>query len=327
MNSTTRQCPPRCGWVWIACCSYFTWLAMPAAGTVVKLDTVEGDIFVDLFEEQTPATVANFLNHATSGRYDNSFFHRSVPGFVLQGGGFVVSQVDPLAVDNVPTDAPVPNEPGISNLRGTIAMAKLGGNPDSATSQWFFNLDDNSQNLDNQNGGFTVFGEVLGNSMQVVDAMAAYPTFPFNSPFSEIPLRDYTTEDFLSCGQSPLGVCPNGNHTLMVRGIDLLPDFNADDRIDELDRIVLSNNLGLQNGATLADGDGDGDGDVDGDDFLHWQRYLGYTVPTSATAAAATAVPEPRAALLFGAGLLLMLCWRGTLRSSVDSVIARSSPS
>jgi cyclophilin family peptidyl-prolyl cis-trans isomerase len=89
------------------------------------------------------------------------------------------------------------NEPGISNLRGTIAMAKRPGDPNSATSQWFINLADNSELLDDQNGGFTVFGEVTGNGMDVVDAIAALPVWNAGSPcfgcspLTELPLRDY----------------------------------------------------------------------------------------------------------------------------------------
>ncbi len=109
---------------------------------------------------------------------------------MVQGGGFTVND---FSAEPVPTDDPVQNEFSAqrSNLRGTIAMAKLGGDPNSATSQWFFNLSDNSANLDNQNGGFTVFGEVLSETdLQTVDAIAAIPVFNgtnINPAFTNLP--------------------------------------------------------------------------------------------------------------------------------------------
>jgi cyclophilin family peptidyl-prolyl cis-trans isomerase len=119
-----------------------------------------------------------------------------VPGFVVQGGGFKVTAGSPIKIDNVTQFAAVVNEPKPSgttvpnNVRGTIAMAKLGSDPNSATNQWFFNLADNSENLDNQNGGFTAFGRVLGNGMAAVDAMAAVPRFGYSSPFDTVPIRN-----------------------------------------------------------------------------------------------------------------------------------------
>lgn len=178
--------------------------------TGVRITTVLGSIDVALYTQATPITVANFLNYVDSGRYvitdPNTgepapiFFHRSVPNFVIQSGGFLATTepghpdiVQPTAVAQF---SPIQNEPGISNLRGTLAMAKIAGSADSATSQWFINLADNSATLDTDSGGFTVFGRVLGNGMSVADAIAALPIFNFASPFDTLPLRDYTSADF-----------------------------------------------------------------------------------------------------------------------------------
>lgn len=165
-----------------------------ASATVVEFQTVLGSFEVNLFDNATPATVENFLDYVNNGAYSNAVYHRSAAGFVIQGGGFAYNIASPL--DSIPTNAPVANEPELSNVRGTIAMAKLGGDPNSATSQWFINLADNSANLDGQNGGFSVFGQVVGNGMDVVDAIAALPTYDFNAPFDDLPLRNYSASDF-----------------------------------------------------------------------------------------------------------------------------------
>ena len=163
-------------------------LAFPVSGwaSVVRMETSRGIIEVQLFDTEAPLTVANFLAYVSSGAYNNSFFHRSVPGFIIQGGGY--SAV--ASVPAIPANPPVVNEfsPSRSNLRGTIAMAKLGGNPNSATNQWFFNLADNSANLDNQNGGFTVFGRVIGQGMAVVDDIAALPTVNAGGALANLPI-------------------------------------------------------------------------------------------------------------------------------------------
>ena len=171
----------------------------PALATNVIMQTPFGAVEIELFDEEAPQTVANFLRYVNDGDYVNSFIHRSVPGFVVQGGGFTF--VEGAAVP-VPTDPPVINEPGISNLRGTVAMAKVSGDPNSATSQWFFNLADNSGNLDNTNGGFTVFGQVTGNGMDVIDQIAALQIWNGGGALGELPLIDYpgtgaVTEDHL----------------------------------------------------------------------------------------------------------------------------------
>ena len=144
----------------------------------VQIHTTAGDVNVDLFDDQAPQTVQNFYNYANSGAYDNSIFHRLASGFVLQGGGFKYNDkvnadstatppitASPASITEILTNPAVKNEfdgTNRSNLAGTIAMAKLGGDPDSATNQFFFNLANNSSNLDNQNGGFTVFGRLIG---------------------------------------------------------------------------------------------------------------------------------------------------------------------
>ena len=162
-----------------------------AGNTIVRFDTTLGDIDVELFDTATPLSVTNFLTYVTSDRYDGTFLHRSEADFVVQGGGFSLTP-DIFNISIVPQDPPVLNEPGISNVRATIAYAKLPGDPDSATSQWFFNLVDNSANLDVQNGGFTVFGQVINNTMAVVDAIAGLDVVNAGGGFTSVPVLDLT---------------------------------------------------------------------------------------------------------------------------------------
>ena len=159
-----------------------------------------GVVNVLLFDQEgtgAPESVANFLNYAEDGDYAGSIIHRSVPGFIIQGGGFAVDPATDFSADletdlerivEIPADDPVTNEfsPQRSNTRGTLAFAKLGNDPDSATNQWFFNLGNNADNLDNQNGGFTVFGEVLTDEdLTTVDAIASLPDFDVRTLFPE----------------------------------------------------------------------------------------------------------------------------------------------
>ena len=179
---------------WFAIAAAMAALFSPAVNaTIVQFQTVLGPFEVNLYDQSTPATVANFLAYVNAGAYDNVVVHRVVGGFVVQGGGFTYEGTEALA--DVLRNAPVVNEPKFSNVRGTIAMAKLSGDANSATNQWFINLGDNSANLDVQNGGFTVFGQVTGSGMDVFDAINALPRFAFASPFEAIPLRDYTAQN------------------------------------------------------------------------------------------------------------------------------------
>jgi cyclophilin family peptidyl-prolyl cis-trans isomerase len=137
----------------------------------VRFSTSKGDIDVALYATATPQTVSNFLNYVNRGDYSDSVIHRSAPNFVVQGGGFRPN--DPQFT-SIMTDPSPTNEPGIAPLRGTVAMAKVGGNPNSATSQWFFNVGNNT-GLDDQNGGFTAFGRICGAGLGVVDAINLLP--------------------------------------------------------------------------------------------------------------------------------------------------------
>jgi cyclophilin family peptidyl-prolyl cis-trans isomerase len=198
----------------------------PDVSNAVRFTTVLGNIDIALFGQQKPITVTNFLKYVDQGRYflfdatanqtASSFVHRSIPGFIIQGGGYIgtVDEKNPSAVLATQV-APLPqiqNEPGISNKRGTIAMAQIAGNPNSAASEWFINLADNGgppRNLDIQttnngmtSGPYTVFGRVVNNTMTAVDAIAAVPRFNFQPPVDNLPLRNYTQADYNS-GKRP----------------------------------------------------------------------------------------------------------------------------
>lgn len=191
----------------------------------VRFATTLGNIDVTLLPATAPKTVANFLNYVNRGAYDASFVHRAVPGFVIQGGGFRFVNDN---VETVAADPPVANEFALSNLRGTLAMAKLGGDPNSATSQWFFNLSDaNATNLDVQNGGFTVFGRVANAaSLAVMDSIAAAQIINAGSPFDTLPVVNYTGASGTS--SNPANV--TSNNLVTVNSIRLLvaqstPDY------------------------------------------------------------------------------------------------------
>jgi peptidyl-prolyl cis-trans isomerase A (cyclophilin A) len=183
--------------------------------TIVEFETVLGDFQVNLYDNATPQTVSNFLSYVQNLNYSNSIFHRSVPGFIVQGGGFVTDQ--DAMISSITSNAPVNNEPTYSNVRGTIAMAKLPGDPNSATNQWFFNLANNAGNLDDQNGGFTVFGEVTGDGMAVLDALAELPTYNFGGALTDLPLQNtYTAEDFVN------GVLRDYSDLIIVTAISVI---------------------------------------------------------------------------------------------------------
>ena len=231
----------------------------------MQLATTVADVDMQLYDEDTPLTVSNFLGYVNRGDYDSSFFHRSISSFIVQGGGYTyepkidfdarqlaVSGATRLAVtgdpltgelglksigetylvdadgddiedldsttglpltrvndslQEVPVDSttlPVLNEPGISNLRGTLAMAKFAGDPNSATKEWYVNIADNSANLDAQNGGFAVFGHIIGSGMDYFDdvnILTSHPsTYQINSAFSDLPIVNADGSAYTSDG-------------------------------------------------------------------------------------------------------------------------------
>jgi len=160
----------------------------------VCMESTLGNFCMQLLHDKAPQTVRNFLNYVRDGDYDNTIVHRSEryangQKFVIQSGGYKLTPEG--VVSTIPEDPPIPNEAGVSNRRGTVAMATLAGSPHSATSQWFVNLGDNSGHLDYQNGGYTVFAEIVS-GMEVVDAIADLQRINLRSTlgnaFTEVPV-------------------------------------------------------------------------------------------------------------------------------------------
>ncbi|MES2922535.1 MAG: peptidylprolyl isomerase [Verrucomicrobiota bacterium] len=150
----------------------------PDTASAARVTTTLGTFDIILFPYSAPQTVDNFLDYTDAGEYDNVFFHRSPPDFVVQGGGYKYTAASGFTTVNKFVRV-LPNEPGLSNVRGTVAMAKMGGQPDSATSEFFINRRNNAANLDVQNGGFTVFGRVPDAGMVVVDQINALPVYNY----------------------------------------------------------------------------------------------------------------------------------------------------
>jgi cyclophilin family peptidyl-prolyl cis-trans isomerase len=156
------------------------------AGPKVQFKTTLGNFTVELNEKAAPKTVKNFLGYVESGHYSNTLFHRVIADFMIQGGGHGLDYAEK------PTKAAILNESnnGLSNVRGTIAMARK-GDPNSATAQFFINVRDNVQldysgTPDAPAWGYTVFGKVVA-GMDVVDKIRNTPTGP-GGPFpSDVP--------------------------------------------------------------------------------------------------------------------------------------------
>jgi len=164
-------------------------------GTIVVLETSLGDIEVELNAEKAPVTVENFLTYVNAGWYDGLCFHRVMYGFVIQGGGFepdgtFKNTMEPIKIES---------NNGLSNLNGTIAMARS-TEPDSATSQFYINIADNTalDYVDEENPGYTVFGEVISGMDVVMDIARAetglhevyYEDFDYTGTVEDWPVED-----------------------------------------------------------------------------------------------------------------------------------------
>ena len=166
--------------------------AAPAASPQVELKTSLGAIVIELDPAKAPATVDNFLQYVKSGHYDGTIFHRVIPGFMIQGGGFTTE------FKEKPTRKPVRNEAsnGLQNEVGTIAMART-PDPHSATAQFFINVADNRSlnfRFPTADGyGYTVFGKVV-KGMDVVTRIVSVPTGPGPAPHQNVPVKPVVIE-------------------------------------------------------------------------------------------------------------------------------------
>jgi len=158
---------------------------------VVTFETTMGPIVIELFEEDAPITTKNFLDYANSGFYDGTLFHRVIPGFVIQGGGLEPGMQDKSG------NPPIENEAnnGQKNLKWSLSMART-NDPNSATSQFFINLENNS-NLDHtsetpQGWGYAVFGTVI-DGFETVEAIASVSTGSAGN-HQDVPLEDISVQ-------------------------------------------------------------------------------------------------------------------------------------
>ena len=164
-------------------------------GTIVVIETSLGDIEVELDAEKAPVTVQNFLTYVNAGWYDGLCFHRVMFGFVIQGGGFEPDGTYKNTMEPIVSES----DNGLSNTNGTIAMARS-ADPDSATSQFYFNIADNTalDYVDEENPGYTVFGEVISGMDVVMDIARAetdlhevyYADFDYTGTVEDWPVED-----------------------------------------------------------------------------------------------------------------------------------------
>jgi cyclophilin family peptidyl-prolyl cis-trans isomerase len=163
---------------------------------VVVMKTSMGTIEIELYAKKAPITVKNFLKYVDNKFYDGTIFHRVISNFMIQGGGFRPG------LKEKKTNAPIKNEAGLSNKRGTLAMART-DDPDSATAQFYINVKDNEGlNKTEDNAGYAVFGKVI-KGMDVVDKIkkvktgVAYRTVVIGGVERKIPYKDVPVKDVI----------------------------------------------------------------------------------------------------------------------------------
>lgn len=299
--------------------------ADPSFATIIRFQTTLGNIDARLYDSATPLHTSNILNYINSDRYDGTFIHRSADSyrrdangnyildnmgnripfnFVVQGGGYKINTSLFGSVSSVQSFGNVPNEPGISNLRGTLALAKSTG-ISSGTSQWFINLDDDNNFLDQPpptSNSFTVFGRLIRNTITVADTIASLPTVNAGGAFSELPVTDFAKVIQMQD--------VTNNEAVVVSDVRVMNypkgDYNFDGTVNMADYAIWKADYGS---TTKAEADGNGNGRIDAADYAIWRNTFGQTsVPGSGSVELdALPAPEPTTAMLYVSGLLACL--------------------
>lgn len=319
----------------VAICS----VADKVDATIIRFQTTLGNIDIRLYDTAAPLHTANILNYINSNRYDGTFIHRSAKtstgeDFVIQGGGYkILTSIFDAPIESgwtrIQSFGNVTNEPGISNLRGTIALAK-GSGVSSGSSEWFINLNDDNAFLDQPapiSNQFTVFGRLIRNSVTVADAIAhldrvnakipSTGTPVYNGAFGEVPVRNVNT---VLANQDIF----NSDVVLLNDAIVLnypRGDYNFDGTVNAADYAIWKNSFGS---TTNAAADGNGNGIVDAADYTVWRNTFGQTsVPGAGSGGLdAAGVPEPASSLLMACALSVF--FHAARRRSDRLLLARS---
>jgi cyclophilin family peptidyl-prolyl cis-trans isomerase len=205
-----------------------------SSNTLLRFNTNDGPINVELFDTQAPQTVANFLDYVKQGDFTNDIFHRLATNFVLQAGGFTYNP-STHTVTTLTAGPSIQSEFSAtrSNTQGTLAMALVGSNANSGTDEFYFNLVNNASSLDPQN--FTVFGKVLsGADMRVINTLASATVkdeSSFNSSFNTLPTNNYTGTNFPT--------------DTTAANFDIISSVDIVQQTEQLTYSVLSNTNGL----------------------------------------------------------------------------------